>query len=48
MNLDKTRDELTVRLKGSVSRKDFGATGFADMVGDEVTLDIRAHIRLTD
>lgn len=42
------RDELTVRLKGSVSRKDFGAAGFADMVGDEVTLDIRAHIRLMD
>lgn len=42
------RDALTIRLAGTISRKDFGATGFADMVGDRVTLDIKAHIRLTD
>lgn len=40
------RDELTIRLTGRVSRASFGASGFADLVGDEVRLDIRAHIRL--
>lgn len=40
------REVLTIRLTGTVSRKDFGATGFSDMVGDRVTLDIKAHIRL--
>ena len=39
------RDQLTVRLTGTVRRSDFGATGFADMVGDEVRLDILARIR---
>ncbi len=41
------RAELTIRLNGTISRKDFGAVGFGDMVGDRVLLDIRAHIRLT-
>ncbi len=41
------RDALTIRLTGRVRRGDFGATGFADLVGDEVRLDITAHIRLT-
>lgn len=40
------RDELTIRLTGAVSRAAFGASGFADLVGDQVRLDIRAHIRL--
>jgi polyisoprenoid-binding protein YceI len=35
---------LTVQLRGAVQRSAFGATGFADMVGDEVRLDIRARI----
>jgi polyisoprenoid-binding protein YceI len=35
---------LTVRLTGSVSRSDFGATGWADMVGDEVRILITARI----
>lgn len=42
------RAELSVHLTGAVSRRDFGAGGFADLVGDRVTLDIIAHIRLTD
>lgn len=42
------RDQLTVRLTGTISRKDFGAVGFADLVGDRVTLDIKAHILLAD
>ncbi len=35
---------LTIRLTGSVARSDFGATGWADMVGDQVRLDILARI----
>lgn len=37
-------DQLTVRLSGSVKRSDFGATGWADMVGDEVRILITARI----
>lgn len=37
---------LTVHLQGSLRRSAFGATGFADAVGDEVRLDIRARIKL--
>lgn len=37
--------QLTVRLTGRVNRSDFGATGWNDMVGDEVRLDILARIR---
>lgn len=35
---------LTIRLTGTVNRSDFGATGWADMVGDQVRLDILARI----
>ncbi|MBL9053493.1 MAG: YceI family protein [Tabrizicola sp.] len=35
---------LTVRLTGRVNRSDFGATGWADMVGDEVRILITARI----
>jgi polyisoprenoid-binding protein YceI len=35
---------LTIRITGAVSRKDFGATGWADMVGDQVRFDILARI----
>ncbi len=35
---------LTVRLTGAVKRSDYGATGWADMVGDQVRIDIRAQI----
>ena len=35
---------LTVRLQGALRRSDFGATGWADMVGDEVRLDILARV----
>lgn len=41
-----SRETLTIRLTGAISRKDFGATGFSDMVDDRVMLDIKAHIRL--
>lgn len=37
-------DHLTVKLSGSVNRSDFGATGWADMVGDEVRILITARI----
>jgi polyisoprenoid-binding protein YceI len=39
------RDTLSILLTGKVRRSDFGATGFADMVGDEVRLKILARIR---
>jgi polyisoprenoid-binding protein YceI len=37
-------DHLTVKLTGRVNRSDFGATGWSDMVGDEVRILITAHI----
>jgi polyisoprenoid-binding protein YceI len=38
------RRDLQIVLTGRVSRAAFGANGFADMVGDEVRLNIRARI----
>lgn len=38
------RSHLTVRLTGRVNRSDFGATGWLDMVGDEVRIVITARI----
>ena len=38
------RDELAIRLTGSVSRSAFGASGWSGEVGDEVKLDILAVI----
>jgi polyisoprenoid-binding protein YceI len=38
------RSRLTVRLTGRVNRSDFGATGWSDMVGDEVRIVITARI----
>jgi polyisoprenoid-binding protein YceI len=35
---------LTVKLTGRVNRSDFGATGWSDMVGDEVRIVITARI----
>jgi len=37
-------DHLTVKLSGKVNRSDFGATGWSDMVGDEVRILITAKI----
>ena len=37
---------LTIRLTGAMLRSDFGATGWSDMVGDQVRLDIVARIAL--
>ena len=39
---------LTIRLRGAVNRSDFGATGWSDMVGDQVRLDILARIARVD
>jgi polyisoprenoid-binding protein YceI len=39
---------LTVRLTGAVNRSAFGATGWMDMVGDEVRLNILARIVRTE
>ncbi|MDK3073880.1 YceI family protein [Sedimentitalea sp. JM2-8] len=39
---------LTVLLDGQISRSAFGAAGFADLVGDAVTLDIKAVIRAAE
>lgn len=38
---------LSVHLTGRVNRSDFGATGWADMVGDEVRVKIIARIERT-
>lgn len=42
------RSRLTIRLTGQVRRSDFGATGWSDMVGDEVRLTILARITRQD
>lgn len=39
---------LTVHLTGAVQRSDYGATGWNDMVGDEVRLDILARIAVVE
>ena len=39
---------LSIRLTGAVLRSSYGATGWADMVGDEVRLDILARIARVD
>ncbi len=35
---------LSIRLTGALNRNDFGATGYAELVGELVGLDIRAEI----
>lgn len=37
-------NHLTVKLTGKVNRSDFGATGWSDMVGDQVRIIITARI----
>lgn len=37
-------DHLTVKLSGKVNRSDFGASGWSDMVGDQVRILITARI----
>lgn len=37
--------ELSVRLTGSIKRSAFGATGYADLVDDQVDLNIKAALR---
>ncbi len=39
---------LVIRLTGAVQRSNFGATGWNDMVGDQVRLDILARIERVD
>ncbi len=38
-------DALTILLTGSISRSAFGASGYPDLVGDQIDLRIRAAIR---
>ena len=42
------RDRLSILLTGAVSRSAFGASGWPDLVGDEVRLRILARIRRLD
>ena len=46
--LDGDLSHLTIRMRGAVMRSDFGATGWSDMVGDQVRLDILARIARVD
>jgi len=39
---------LTTQLTGQIARSTFGATGFADLVGDIVTLDVTATLTAAD
>jgi polyisoprenoid-binding protein YceI len=39
-----SRDVLTVKLSGVVHRHEFGATGFPDLAGDDVHLNIKVRI----
>ncbi|MCV2868465.1 YceI family protein [Defluviimonas sp. WL0002] len=41
------RERLSVQLTGTLLRSEFGATGFADMVGDKVRLRILARLVLS-
>ncbi len=38
------QSHLTIRMTGAVQRSDFGATGWSDLVSDQVRLDILAQI----
>lgn len=40
--------DVTVRLRGIVHRSEFGASGWSDIVGDEVHLDIVAALRAAE
>ena len=40
-------DRLTVILNGSVNRRDYGAKGYGELVGDTVHIEIRARIETT-
>ena len=40
--------QLTIQLTGEISRSEFGATGYADIVADPVGLDIVAAIKAVD
>lgn len=42
------REQLFVRLEGAVSRAAFGATGWDDLVGDEVSLNLMLRIDLVE
>lgn len=39
-----TSDKMTLRITGTLNRHDFGASGYPKMVGDTLSLDIRALI----
>ena len=41
------RNRLSIRLMGAISRRAFGATGYPDLVGDRVNLDILVRIDRT-
>jgi polyisoprenoid-binding protein YceI len=41
-------DTLTVTLTGQVNRREFGAVGYSDIVGDIVGIDITAEISVAD
>jgi len=43
--LGQENPELTLNLKGTVDRTDFGMTAYNGLVGPQVTLDIRASIK---
>ncbi|SMX23495.1 YceI family protein [Boseongicola aestuarii] len=42
------REQLFVRLEGAVSRAAFGASGWDDLVGDEVSLNLMLRIDLVE
>lgn len=42
------RDNLSIVLTGALSRSEFGADGYADLVGDQVRLQILARIQRVD
>lgn len=39
------RDRMSVLVSGALSRRSFGATGWSDLAGDEVRLNILARLR---
>lgn len=40
----KERDDLAVKISGTINRHDFGASGYRDMVGETLAINIMARI----
>lgn len=44
-NAPEDRDELTITISGTINRHDFGASGYRDLVGETLAINIKARIK---